>query len=151
MTLREKAIKTIEAAFDGKADKGGAPYTNHLLMVASKFESDDVLYISALLHDIVEDCENWSVDIIEREFGYDVARIVDSLTRRHGEGYTDYIFRVCGNERAMRIKLADLQDNMDLTRIKTNLSKSDLFRVQKYHNAYLLLRRQVLVNNLMHQ
>ncbi len=63
---------------------------------------------------------------------------MDCLTRRKQESYEDFIERVNLNPIARRIKLADLEDNMDLKRIREP-GEEDWERTKKYHRALLRL------------
>jgi len=76
---------------------------------------DEDIRIVAILHDVVEDTEV-TLDEIEDIFGAHVRYAVDAITEREGETYKDYIKRVHKNTFATVVKIADLQDNMDLSR-----------------------------------
>ena len=90
--------------------------------------------ICAVLHDVVEDSEITFEDLRKEGFSEEVLAALDCLTRRKGESYDMYIDRVLKNETACRVKLADLCDNMDLSRIK-NPSEKDKARIKKYQKA----------------
>jgi hypothetical protein len=60
--------------------------------------------------------------------------ILDALTRRNDETYDEFINRIIDNKMACHVKLADLHDNMDLSRIK-NPMQSDYERMEKYRKA----------------
>ena len=64
------------------------------------------------------------------------------LRRRDGESYEAFIERIASHPLARRVKLADLEDNMDLKRIKSPTQK-DLDRITKYHKAWVWLRGAV--------
>ena len=84
------------------------------VMAAHMIEQDGVtpaMVAAGYLHDIVEDHAVTMGDI-HREFGNDIAELVDLLTRPDGMDYTDYIDRIGDNECATRIKLVDLFDNL---------------------------------------
>lgn len=137
----EKAYEIISLAFAEKTDKAGEPYIFHLRRVASNFSDDGYLFVIALLHDLFEDCEEWNYERLLDEFPISICNAVKALTKVEGENYESYIHRVAGNEWARRVKLADLRDNMDLTRLRRKITQKDLDRVAKYHAAYLLLSR----------
>ncbi len=69
--------------------------------------------IAAVLHDTVEDCGLTLADI-DASFGPEVRRLVDAMTKRDGEIFTDRIDRCIeeGGEEAVRIKIADMEDNL---------------------------------------
>lgn len=135
----EQAYAIIMVAFSNKFDLNGKPYVFHLERVASKFDDPELKCI-ALLHDLVEDCENWTIERLYKVgFSSNVCTAVDVLTRRDGEPYDQYIGRVASNWRCVRVKLDDLRDNMDLTRFDRNLDDRDIKRLVKYHQAYIRL------------
>jgi (p)ppGpp synthase/HD superfamily hydrolase len=113
-----EALDFVFNAHQNQIDKQGKPYVLHVLRVAfSVFEhSTENVFIAALLHDTVEDC-GVNLTEVEVRFGHRVALAVDSLTRRPKETYTDYIQRVKQDAVAVKVKLADLADNMDESRM----------------------------------
>ena len=64
-----------------------------------------------------------------------VVQAVDALSRREGESYEAFIQRLKPNPLAVRVKLQDLLDNMDIRRSKP-LQEGDLERLQRYQNAW---------------
>ena len=133
----KRALEFAISAHKGQVDKAGAPYVLHAIAVASKL-STDFEKVVGLLHDVVEDTEFTLNDIAEA-FGDDVAAVVDVLTHREGEAYTDYISRVAANTVATKVKIADLSHNMDLLRI-SQPTERDINRVMnKYIPAYAFL------------
>jgi (p)ppGpp synthase/HD superfamily hydrolase len=135
----ELAYSIILNSFCDKKDKAGEPYIFHLKRVADNFKDNEKLYTIALLHDLIEDCTEWSIEKLEEYFDLSIFMAVDALTKRKGENYNEYLLRVASNKDATKVKLADLKDNMDLSRIKTPLAKKDIERTLKYHAAYLFL------------
>lgn len=133
----ESAFELALKAHKGQVDKAGKAYIMHPVRVASNFKEDNLIIVS-LLHDVVEDTDIQLVQI-ESLFGKEIALAVDGLTRRENESYDDFISRCSGNELSRCVKIEDLKDNMDLTRLKT-VGEKDLARVEKYKKAlnYLL-------------
>lgn len=71
-----------------------------------------------VLHDVIED-SNITLNFLREEgFTEEFIEILDCLTKRAEESYDEFIGRVLKNKTACRTKLADLHDNMDLSRIK---------------------------------
>ena len=68
----------------------------------------------------------------------DVVDAIICLTKIDNESYQDFIVRVKSNELAVKIKIADIEDNINVLRLKL-LSDTDLDRVKKYHSAWLFL------------
>ena len=90
--------------------------------------------VTALLHDVAEDCDGWYVARITAEFGAGIGASVDALTKRNGEEYDDYLSRVEANPTAVKVKLADLAENSDMSRLKHTTQK-DMERLGKYQIA----------------
>jgi len=132
------AIRIATEAHDGQEDKGGAPYILHPLRVMMAVEGDRER-IAAVLHDVAEDCADWPLSRIrEQPFSGAVCAALDALTRRPGEDYWDFIDR-CGDDPIARVvKMADLKDNQDLSRIK-NPTERDCDRIRKYVKASMIL------------
>ena len=128
----ESAFELALKAHKGQVDKAGKAYIMHPVRVASNFKEDNLIIVS-LLHDVVEDTDIQLVQI-ESLFGKEIALAVDGLTRREDESYDDFISRCSGNELSRCVKIEDLKDNMDLTRLKT-VGEKDLARVEKYKKA----------------
>jgi (p)ppGpp synthase/HD superfamily hydrolase len=98
----------------GQEDKGGEPYILHPLRVMMKMETEDEKIV-AVLHDVLEDTEATEEEILEH-FGYPVVNAVIALTRREEETYADYIDSLGANLLARKVKLVDIQDNLDPNR-----------------------------------
>lgn len=121
------------AAHAGQTDKADETYVLHPLRVMQTCESEDAK-IAAVLHDVVEDT-SWTIDALESEgFEACVIEALRRLTRQDGESYETFVERAGGHPIARKVKLADLQDNMDLSRLET-LTEDDLERLQRYHRA----------------
>lgn len=131
------AMALVDDLFADKVDKGGHPYTRHLYRIASKFEGQDDLWVVALLHDILEDTD-YSLEDLKANYCQEIVDAIVALTRMEGESYMDFIRRISLNEMAVKVKLADLKDNMDVTRLKS-LERDDFKRIEKYHKAWRFL------------
>lgn len=131
--MLNKSIEIANLAHKGQVDKAGAPYILHPLRVMMAQETE-IERICAVLHDVVEDSDITLHDIREEGFSEEIIGALDCLTKRVGESYDDFIDRILGNETACRVKLSDLWDNMDITRIK-NPSDKDTERIKKYQEA----------------
>jgi (p)ppGpp synthase/HD superfamily hydrolase len=130
-----KEIATI--AHKDQIDKAGKPYVNHLEAVASKVIGTEEKTV-AWLHDIFEDTD-FSQDQLSVFFPRSIVEAVEVLTKRQGEAYEDYLKRIAENPLAIKVKMADLEHNTDLTRFDSP-SESDKTRAQKY-----IERRKILV------
>jgi (p)ppGpp synthase/HD superfamily hydrolase len=137
MITLEQAIALASKAHEGQKDKTGAPYILHplRLMLCMKTES---AMIAAVMHDVVED-SSWTLEQLRIEgFSDDMLAILDCLTHRSGESYEMFIDRVRKNPIACQVKIADLEDNMNVLRFST-LTAEDGQRIEKYHHAWQLL------------
>jgi (p)ppGpp synthase/HD superfamily hydrolase len=97
--------------------------------------------MAAVLHDVVEDSDDWTIERLrERGFSDEVLGAVERLTHRDGESYEEFIERVQTDPIACQVKIADLEDNMNVLRI-SQLSSKDLQRLEKYHKAWCVLTK----------
>lgn len=131
--MLKKAIKIAYYAHIGQVDKAGAPYILHPIRVMTTLDSD-IECICAVLHDVVEDSDITFDYLREEGFSEEVIQILDCVTKRPGESYDDFIGRIIKNETACKVKLADLCDNMNLSRIEDPTEK-DEERLVKYRYA----------------
>jgi len=138
LDVKEVAKQIVSTAFDGKKDKAGQPYSKHLYRVASTFEKNEGLYCAALLHDLLEDCPEWTAEALLCFFSKGIVDTITLLTKSKGEDYSEYIRKIGEDDWATRIKIQDLLDNMDIARLP-ELTEKDISRLKKYHNAYLQL------------
>lgn len=120
-------------------DKGGNPYIEHPVAVAEKVDTELEKCV-ALLHDIIEDTDLTSEDLLKMGVPSVVVEKVLIVTHNPNENYSDYIKRVAKDPVAINVKLADIEHNMDLSRIP-NVSQRDLDRVEnKYRKNYKYLK-----------
>ena len=121
----------------GQVDKAGLPYITHPERVASRLDTEDACVVG-WLHDTVEDT-GLSLDEVRARCGPEIAAAVDAISRRDGEDWDDYLARVKANPLAARVKISDLIDNSNLSRIP-KVTMKDVKRQAKYNKAlkYLL-------------
>lgn len=135
----EDAVSIAASAHRGQKDKAGAPYLLHPLRMMMRMGSEAAM-MAAVLHDVVEDTD-WTLERLrERGFPAEVLEAVDCLTHRDGESYEEFVGRVGKNEIAKQVKIADLEDNMNVLRIG-RLGAKDLGRLEKYHRAWRALTK----------
>jgi (p)ppGpp synthase/HD superfamily hydrolase len=132
LKYKELALKIAKSAHKGQCDKGGVPYINHPLKVASAFE-DETRYVIALLHDVAEDSDVTVSDLIDRGFPPEITDALTAITRC-GESDEDYYKKVKSNTLAAQVKIEDLKHNIDLSRIP-NPTQQDYERTEKYEQA----------------
>lgn len=136
----ELAIGFAALTHSEQVDKAGQPYILHPLRVMLKMTTRREQII-AVLHDALEDGKQdpeWVIELFD-----DYPEIVEALNclthKDKAESYEDYIKRVATNPLAINVKLADLEDNMDKSRLM-NMTEKDHQRLAKYQKAkdYLL-------------
>ncbi len=137
MPSLEDAITLALKAHNGQVDKAGQPYILHPLRVMLAVQGAGGGYeaqIAAVLHDVVEDSA-YSLDDLRRE-GYSevVLTALDALTHRDGESYSDFIARAKANPIARQVKLADIEDNLDVRRLG-HITPKDAERLERYIRA----------------
>ena len=137
----QKAIRIAVEAHFGKKDKHGAPYILHPLRVMFRLKSEPQRIV-AVLHDVVEKTSVRLEDLQQAGFSPDILTAIDCMTKREGEPYEDYISRVEKHSLARSVKIADLEDNLDLQRFP-QISEKELEKMPRRHAAWLrLLKRE---------
>jgi (p)ppGpp synthase/HD superfamily hydrolase len=137
----EEAIRIAVEVHRGQRDRGGAPYILHPLRVMFRVQTQ-AERMAAVLHDVVEDSA-WTLDDLRaRGFADEVVETVDALTRRDGEDYEAYVDRAAAHPVARRVKIADLEDNMDVRRTG-NVTERDAARLNRYLRAWKRLTSDV--------
>ncbi len=135
MATLERAMEIARQAHAGQVDKAGADYIEHPLRVMEMGENEEQKIVG-VLHDVVEDSD-WTFEMLEAEgFSDEVITALKCVTKlSEEEDYDHFIGRVLTDQLAIRVKLLDLEDNMDLTRL-AECSEADIMRKQKYKEAY---------------
>ena len=115
--LTRKALIISFEAHRNQKDKAGVPYVFHPYEVASKM-TDENSTLAALLHDTVEDTSLTFSDLEREGFPSPVIEAVKVLTHRKGTPYLEYIKRVKENPIARAVKKADIEHNMNPSRME---------------------------------
>ena len=140
MSTLERAIAIAAEAHAGQVDKAGAPYVLHPLRMMLRVSSINERIV-AVLHDVCEDCQGWTFDRLRGEgFSELTIEALQSVTKRDGEDYEDFVRRAAANPIGRRVKLADMIDNSDMSRI-AEPTERDFQRVEKYRRAIDLISR----------
>ena len=134
----EKAIELAVKAHKGQLDKAGMPYVLHPLRMMLKMECETEM-IAAVLHDVVEDSEVTLSDLTDMGFSEEITRAVDCLTKTKDEGYEEFIERTQANPVSRKVKIADIEDNMDIRRLGS-LTERDVERLKKYQEMWRRLK-----------
>lgn len=139
MSTLEKAIEIAARSHAGQVDKGGAPYILHplrLMLAVSGAEER----MAAVLHDVVEDTLVTPEDLRSDGFSEAVVSAVVALSKQKGETRMDAARRLAPNPIARAVKLADLRDNMDLSRLP-NPTEKDRARLREYEQVRAFLEQ----------
>lgn len=136
-TLLEAAIQIAVQAHAGQKDKSGEPYILHPLRVMARLQTLEEKIVG-VLHDVVEDTPWTPGRLKEQGFPDRILEALDCVTKRDAEAYDEFVARSASNSIAIRVKIADLEDNMDLRRLP-HLTPKDHERLAKYLAAYHLL------------
>lgn len=131
------ALAASAHARAGQCERNGQPYVLHPIRVMLQLESETDRIV-AVLHDTVEDTDVSLEQVRRLGFGEAVVAALDAVTRRDGEDYFDFIARAAADPVARRVKLADLADNLDLSRIPEP-TDADRRRMDKYERARAML------------
>lgn len=114
--MLNKALGIAYKAHWEQTDKAGAPYILHPMRVALRCQTEDEKIV-ALLHDVVEDTPITLEELKAQGFSDKVLSALKCLTKIKGEDYQTFIQRVATNPLAVKVKIQDLEDNMDLSRL----------------------------------
>jgi (p)ppGpp synthase/HD superfamily hydrolase len=141
----QRAIEIAAEAHREQTDKAGAPYLLHPLRVMMSLETDDERIVG-ILHDVVEDGPGWTFERLEDEgFSKTVLNALRLVTKRpEDEGDSDAVYvafvrRTKGNKIARRVKIADIVDNLNASRLPA-LTEKDMRRMNRYLAALRELR-----------
>lgn len=145
--LLKKAEETAKKAHAEQKDKSGFPYIGHVRRVAANVKGTREKTV-AWLHDVVEDTAVTMEDL-KKIFPTQILYHVNLLTRKEGVSYPEYLEAISKDPVARRVKLSDLRDNSDITRI-IEPDIVDVARVDKYHRAqaFLLAPRKDLLKEI---
>ncbi|WP_222128805.1 GTP pyrophosphokinase [Paenibacillus xylanexedens] len=136
----ELAISVALQAHKGQLDKGGHPYILHPLAVMNRVESMEEKIV-AVLHDVIEDSEVTIEELRGLGFSEEILTAIQLLTRSTEDSYEEFIEKTTTNRTARKVKIADIQENMNISRIK-NPTQEDVHRLEKYRKALERLERE---------
>jgi len=136
----ERAIQIAVEAHAGAKDRGGKAYILHPISVMMRCETDEEKIV-AILHDVVEDTD-WTFEALREEgFTETIIEALKTVTKHSDdEDYDEFIQRSLKNEIGRKVKIADLRENLDVTRIG-KLTDKDIERINKYKRALNVLTR----------
>ena len=130
----ERAIQIAVDAHAGAKDRGGKAYILHPISVMMRCKTDEEKIV-AILHDVVEDTD-WTFEALREEgFTETIIEALKTVTKHSDdEDYDEFIQRSLKNESGRKVKIADLRENLDVTRIG-ELTDKDIERINKYKRA----------------
>lgn len=139
--MKDRLVEVVIDKFRDKVDKGGHPYIEHLYRVADGAEELQVgSYMTGFLHDTLEDTDLTADDLFLLGVSNAVINRVSMLTKPHDMPYEKYIYRIKNYARKNRdkiilaVKIADLNDNLNVSRLKM-LKDEDFKRLVRYMKA----------------
>ena len=101
--------------------------------------------IVAVLHDILEDTATSVTDLRSLGFNEKIIHAVLAVTKQDGESRFQAVQRTVKNPIACEVKLADLSDNMDLSRLP-KISTKDLIRYKQYQKVQKILKEAYAIH-----
>ena len=137
----ELARQLAKEYHKGQVDKAGVDYfSGHITSVVNGVDTVEEKIV-AYLHDTLEDTNLSYLDLMVLGFSDKIINGVLFLTKAKKEKYEDYLVKVKSNELSRAVKLSDLTNNMDLSRLK-EITEVDKKRLEKYKKAYKYLKEQ---------
>ncbi len=133
MATLEQAIALAAQQHAGQVDKANAPYILHPLRVMLNVPTIEHKIV-AVLHDVLEDTETSTEDLRKLGFQQQIIDAILALTKKVGESRLQAAQRTVQNPIARVVKLADIADNMDLSRIQSPTIK-DFERLKEYQQV----------------
>ena len=139
--LLETAIRLAAKVHRGQTDRFGKPYVLHVMRVMMRGHDFDEQVLGAL-HDVLERSSLTEEDILKKGFSPRVVKALRHISRIPEETYEQYIDRVVQDNLAIRVKINDLADKMDLLHVE-QLDPADLKRYNKQLAAYHRMKKMV--------
>lgn len=138
--LLERAIEIAVQAHHGQRDKSGAPYILHPLRLMLKARRPEQKMV-AVLHDVVEDSDWTLAKLRKAGLPTSVLLAVDHLTRRETESYEAFVNRSIRNPLARKIKILDLEDNLNPLRHR-ELDEKAVAKLKRHHQSWYRIMNQ---------
>lgn len=138
MSKIDDVLKFAYEKHKGQFDKAGVPYILHPLHVALQMETEDEKIV-ALLHDTLEDTDATIEDFKGLGLSEEIISSIKLLTRSKDMSYMEYIKIISTDKLAKKVKLKDLEHNLDDSRFKGDKNKTESL-MKRYKKAYELLK-----------
>lgn len=115
--MLQKAIDFARRALEGQKSENGEPYINHSIRIMDQMDTEMEKTV-AILHDVLEDSSCSIYDLKELGMPREVIDCVEQLTRKNDMTYFEYIDDIATNDICTKIKLAEVDDNQDINRVR---------------------------------
>jgi (p)ppGpp synthase/HD superfamily hydrolase len=141
LSLVERAVRRALEAHAGQKEENGRPYVLHPLRLMLRMDSEQEM-AAAVLHDVVEDTGTTLEELRAEGFPERVLAAVALLTHdKKNVSYRRYVERIASDPLARKIKLADLEDNLNVKRLR-RLGVHETYRLKRYFEAWNRLVRE---------
>lgn len=115
--MLQKAIDFATKALEGQTSENGEPYINHSIRIMDQMDTETEKIV-AILHDVLEDSSRNIFDLKELGLSREIIDCVEQLTRKNDMTYFEYIDDIATNDICTKIKLAEINDNQDISRVR---------------------------------
>ena len=139
MATLERAIELAVHHHKGQVDKMGQPYILHPLRVMARCQGAEAQMV-AVMHDLIEDTPVTPELLLSEGFSQSVVDGLLGVTRQDSDSPRLFLLRSRQHPLSRAVKLADLEDNLDLRRLTVPLGPKDHERLERYREAWHLLQ-----------
>jgi guanosine-3',5'-bis(diphosphate) 3'-pyrophosphohydrolase len=143
LKILDQAIYVATKNHYRQFDKAGLPYILHPMRVMMSIDTIPEKIV-VILHDVLEDTDLTSDNLIELRIPEWLVSVVKILTKVPGQNYSEYLNNIMTSETAIKVKIADMRDNADLLRYH-DLEEKHLKMIKKYHKGIKFLTRDLEV------
>ena len=141
-TTVDDALAFARFAYHGLEDKAGLDYLAHPVRVMDTVKRRGgvpYIQVAALLHDVIEDTVITEQMLLDLGFHKDAVEVIVLLTRTKEVAPDDYYRAIREHPGALMVKLADIEDNMDESRLSYLPPKTQVRLRAKYTHALEVL------------
>lgn len=135
----DDAIALAVEIHSGQQNRYGEPEILHALRVMLRLEGE-IAQMVGVLHDVIEDSDLTLDDLRNKGYAAEIVAAMDGVTRRDNESYDEFVERNLQHPLSRQVRLADLEDKLDLRRLPADLSGKDVERLRRHRRAWERLR-----------
>ena len=149
----ERAEVIADAMFKGITDEAGKPLIQHLQIVSGDQETEEGRIVG-LLHCLLEKTQSTPFELAEIGYGEEIYSAISTLTKTEGLSYSEYIDRIINSndELAIRVKEADIRNNLDPRRLNLLPEKVAEELIEKYSEPHQRILNKIgEIENDRHQ